>query len=121
MTLVGFLGWCFLNNNKAEYICIDFLAGVIKDHSSLEVGVKIGRVISPRVIGISKVAGVNNSGEAIGKDTVIRARRTAKRDTVNRDTAMVIGTAAGISSITTTSIGASNHRVVRPLRLAAKL
>lgn len=98
------------------------LVGVIKDHSN-PVGVSrtIGRVIKPKVIGISKVApvGVSNNGQVVGKDTV-KAHTAKRRDTINRDMAMVTGT-AGISSITTTSIGASNNRVVKPLQLAAKL
>lgn len=96
------------------------LVGVIKDRSS-PVGVSrtIGRVIKPKVIGISKVPGVSNNGQVVGKDTV--KAHTAKQDTINRDMAMVVIGTTGISSITTTSIGASNNRVVKPLQLAAKL
>lgn len=96
------------------------LVGVIKDRSS-PVGVSrtIGRVIKPKVIGISKVPGVSNNGQVVGKDTV--KAHTVKQDTINRDMAMVVIGTTGISSITTTSIGASNNRVVKPLQLAAKL
>lgn len=96
------------------------LVEAIKDHNSPAGDSRtIGRVIKAKVLGISKVAGVvSNSGQVVGRDTV--KVPTAKRDTINRDMAMVIGT-AGIRSITTTSIGASNNRVVRRLQLAAKL
>lgn len=96
------------------------LVGVIKGRSS-PVGVSrtIGRVIKPKVIGISKVPGVSNNGQVVGKDTV--KAHTVKQDTINRDMAMVVIGITGISSITTISIGASNNRVVKPLQLAAKL
>lgn len=60
----------------------------------------------------------DNSGVAVGRDTA--KARTARQDTINMDTATVIGT-AGINSITTTSIGVNNNRVGRLLQLAAKL
>lgn len=93
-------------------------AGVIKDHSS-PVGVSrtIGQVTRPKEIGTNKVAGDNNSGEAVGRD--MAKAHTVRQDTINMDTATVIGI-AGINSITTTSIGV-NNRVDKLLQLAAKL
>lgn len=96
------------------------LAGIIKDRNS-PVGVNnrtIGRVARLREIGTNKVAGDNNSGEAVGRDMV--KARTVRQDTINMDTATVIGT-AGTNSITTTSIGVNNNRAGRLLQLAAKL
>lgn len=93
--------------------------GIIKDRSN-PVGVNrtIGQVARLKEIGTNKVAGDNNNGEAVGRD-MARAR-TVKQDTINMDTATVIGI-AGINSITITSIGVNNNRVGRLLQLAAKL
>lgn len=94
------------------------LVGIIKDRNS-PVGVKtIGQVARPKEIGINKAAG-DNSGEVVGRDTA--KAHTIRQDTINMDTATVIGI-AGINSITTTSIGVNNNRVDRVLlQLAAKL
>lgn len=95
------------------------LAGIIKDRNSpIGVNRTIGRVARLREIGTNKVAGDNNSGEAVGRDTV--KARTVRQDTINMDTATVTGT-AGTNSITTTSIGVNNNRAGRLLQLAAKL
>lgn len=93
---------------------------IIKDHSS-PVGVNrtIGQVARLKEIGTNKLAGDNSSGEAVGRD--MAKARIVRQDTINMDTATVIGI-AGINSITTTSIGVNNNnRVDRPLQLAAKL
>lgn len=95
------------------------LVGVIKDRNS-PVGVNrtIGQAVRPKETGTNKVAGDNNSGEVVGRD--MAKARTVKQDTINMDTATVIGI-AGINSITTTSIGVNNNKVGRLLQLAAKL
>lgn len=96
------------------------LVGIIRDRNS-PIGVKIiGQVIRPKEIGTNKVAGDNNSGEAVGKD-MAKAHTINRPATINMDMATVIGI-AGINSITTTSIGVNNNnRVDRLLQLAAKL
>ena len=93
--------------------------GIIKDRNS-PVGVNriIGQVVKLQEIGTNKVAGDNNSGEAVGKD--IAKAHTVRQDIINMDTATVIGI-AGINSITTTSIGVNNNRVGRLPQLAARL
>lgn len=98
------------------------LVEIIKDRNSpIGVNRTVGQVARPKEIGTNKVAGDNNSGEAVGKDMAkAKARMVRQQDTINMDTATVIGT-AGINSITTTSIGVNNHRVGRLLQLAAKL
>jgi len=93
--------------------------GIIKDRNSL-VGVNriIGQGAKLQEIGTNKVAGDNNSGEAVGKD--IAKAHTVRQDIINMDTATVIGI-AGINSITTTSIGVNNNRVGKLPQLAARL
>lgn len=95
------------------------LVEIIKDRNN-PVGVNrtVGQVARPKEIGTNKVAGDNNSGEVVGKD--MAKARMVRQDTINMDTATVIGI-AGINSITTTSIGVNNNRVGRLLQLAAKL
>jgi len=95
------------------------LVGIIKDHNSpAGVNRTIGQVARPKEIGTNKVAGDNNSGEVVGRD--MAKARTVRQDTINMDTATVIGI-AGINSITTISIGVNNNKVGRLLQLAAKL
>jgi len=93
--------------------------GIIKDRNS-PVGVNriIGQVAKLQEIGTNKVAGDNNSGEAVGKD--IAKAHTVRQDIINMDMATVIGI-AGINSITTTSIGVNNNRVGKLPQLAARL
>lgn len=113
----------YLNNSLFKiHLCVYvFLVVIIKDRSSPDgVSRTTGQVVSPKVIGINKVIGASSNGEAVvGKDTAKALTAASRQDTVSRDTVTAIGT-AGINSIITTNIGASNNRVDR-LRLAAKL
>jgi hypothetical protein len=101
-----------------KYVCACILVLVIIKDRSNPVGVnKTTGQASLKVTGINKV-GASNNGEVVGRDMV--KALTAKQDTISRDMVTATGT-AGINSIITTNIGASNNKVDKPLRLAAKL